>query len=82
MEVPAGRGKSRFGAKEREMRRTYPKRRTEEVTHTCGECSHLTPSGEYLSVKERRPILGVCPFSKFMRLLSERVCEHFRIKEQ
>lgn len=49
---------------------------------TCGECSHLTPTYEYLSVKERRPILGSCPFSKYLRLLSGRICEHFKMRKQ
>ena len=57
------------------------RRKTDIPTYTCGECSHLTPTDEYLSVKERRPILGRCPFSKFMKLLSENGCENFRQKD-
>ena len=49
---------------------------------TCGECSHITPTDEYLSVKEHKPILGSCPFSKYLRLLSDRICEHFKLKNQ
>lgn len=49
---------------------------------TCGECSHITPTDEYLSVKEHKPILGSCPFSKYLRLLSDRICEHFKLKNK
>ena len=49
---------------------------------TCGDCAHLVPDMEYLSVKEREPILGRCPFSIFMRLLSENGCENFKQKQQ
>lgn len=58
------------------------RRKTDIPTCTCGECSHLTPMNEYLSVKERRPILGSCPFSKYLQLLSDRICEHFKIRNQ
>lgn len=50
--------------------------------YVCGDCAHLVPDMEYLSVKERRPILGSCPFSKYLRLLSDRICEHFKIRNQ
>lgn len=49
---------------------------------TCGDCAHLVPDMGYLSVKERRPILGRCSFSKYMKLLSENGCENFKQKQQ
>ena len=62
------------------------RRKTDIPTYTCGECSHITPTDEYLSVKEHKPILGSCPFSKpfskYLRLLSDRICEHFKLKNQ
>ena len=57
------------------------RRKTDIPTYTCGECFHISPTDEYLSVKEHRPILGRCPYSKFMKLLSENGCENFRQKD-
>ena len=58
------------------------RRKTDLPTYTCGDCAHLVPDMEYLSVKEHRPILGRCPFSKYLRLLSDKICEHFKMKNQ
>lgn len=58
------------------------RRKPEPPAYVCGDCAHLVPDMEHLSVKERRPILGKCPFSKYLRLLSDRVCEHFKLKNQ
>lgn len=58
------------------------RRKTELPAYVCGDCAHLVPDMEYLSIKEHRPILGRCPYSKYMRLLSDRICEHFKMKNQ
>ena len=58
------------------------RRKTDIPTYTCGECNYLTKSDEYLTVKEHKPILGSCSFSKYLRLLSDRICEHFKIINQ
>ena len=58
------------------------RRKPELPAYVCGDCAHLVPDMEYLSVKERRPILGKCPFSKYLRLLSDKICEHFKMKNQ
>ena len=48
---------------------------------TCGECVHAVPDMTRLS-NVGMPILGSCPFSKYLRLLSDRICEHFKLKNQ
>ena len=49
---------------------------------TCGDCALLEPSTEYLSVKDRKPLLGRCKGYRYMVLLSEhRNCVMFRKKE-
>lgn len=58
------------------------RRKPELPTYVCGDCAHLVPDMEYLSVKERESILGRCPYSIFMRLLSENGCENFKQKQQ
>lgn len=58
------------------------RRKPELPAYVCGDCAHLVPDMEYLSVKEHRPILGRCPYSRFMRLLSENGCENFKQKQQ
>lgn len=58
------------------------RRKPELPAYVCGDCAHLVPDMEYLSIKEHRPILGSCPFSKYLRLLSDRICEHFKLKNQ
>ena len=58
------------------------RRKPELPAYVCGDCAHLVPDMEYLSVKECRPILGSCPFSKYLRLLSDKICKHFKIKQQ
>ena len=57
------------------------RRKPELPAYVCGDCAHLVPDMEYLSIKERRPILGRCPYSRFMRLLSDNGCENFRQKD-
>lgn len=56
--------------------------RTVLPDYTCGECAHAVPDGRFLSIRERRPLLGRCPHAAHMVLLSEsRRCEWFKRKE-
>lgn len=62
---------------------TSRKRKAESVSFTCGDCVFLTPDMERLSIQENRPILGRCPNSKYMRLLSDNTCNKFeKTKEE
>lgn len=56
---------------------TSRKRKVEPVSFTCGDCALLTPDMERLSIQENRPILGRCPNSRYMRLLSDNICNKF-----
>ena len=40
------------------------RRKPELPAYVCGDCAHLVPDMEYLSVKDHRPILGRCPYSR------------------
>lgn len=52
---------------------------TDEV---CRDCIHIVPSNKYLSVAEKKPLLGECPFSVHMRLLSDKPCNKFESKKK
>lgn len=57
------------------------RKKEKAVARICGECSHIKPSEKYLSVVEKKPLLGACPYTKHLRLLSENVCMHFEENE-
>lgn len=44
--------------------------------HVCGECKRCTPVTKFntLTVKDRKPTLGLCPEEEFCVLLSQRAC--------
>lgn len=56
------------------------RRKTDIPEYLCGDCVHLVPSQEYLSVRGKRPILGRCPFSKYMRLMSDTACDQYKTR--
>lgn len=56
---------------------TSRKRKAEPVSFTCGDCALFTPDMERLSIQENRPILGRCPHSRYMRLLTDNTCNKF-----
>ena len=48
----------------------------------CGTCAHLRPDMERIS-NSGRPLLGRCPYSKHMVLLSEhRTCKNYQLKTE
>lgn len=53
------------------------KKKEKAAARICRECSHITPSDKYLSVAEKKPLLGSCPHMRHLRLLSENACQHF-----
>lgn len=56
--------------------------RSEVNKFVCGDCALLEPSPEYLSVRDKKPLLGRCKGYRHMVLLSEhRNCGMFRKKE-
>lgn len=60
------------------------KKKVEDVIHVCRECAHVTEVTRFetLSVHERRPTLGTCPYWTQSRsvLLSQKSCRHFKNK--
>lgn len=59
------------------------RRKKEAVTDVvCRDCIHIIPSDKYLSVAEKEPLLGECPFSVHMRLLSDKTCNKFESKKE
>jgi len=55
----------------------------EENIGKCGECVHCKPVSAFhtLTVKDRKPTLGVCPFVERRKvLLSEKGCREFTLR--
>lgn len=52
------------------------------IDEVCEDCIHIIPSDKYLSVAEKKPLLGECPFSVHMRLLSDKPCNKFESKKE
>lgn len=52
----------------------------------CRECEHCNPYWRFetLTVRDRQPTMGVCPYIENRKvLLSEKACkEHFRLKRR
>lgn len=51
----------------------------EDDEPVCLDCVNVEVSQTYISVKGN-PIMGSCPFRKYMFLLSEQICEDFKSK--
>lgn len=62
---------------------TQPNPKKQEP-HVCGECANVTEVYDHhtLTVRDRKPTLGTCPFWKGSRcvLLSQKSCINFKPK--
>lgn len=65
------------------IRGIYVESKQKEVELLCGDCEEAQPvTDDYLSVKDKRPLMARCPHKKYMVLLSHKACtEHFKKKE-
>lgn len=69
-------------AKNTRIRMLDPIEQPSKKTHTCGDCRHCKPTDKHLS-NRGKSILGACPYSKYLVLLSDfKICSYYEEKDK